>query len=166
MDQINKSVDILVQHGDISEHSDSVQMTLLPQLNSVSKRPWYSVQQRTISLVRQYFTEKNWLLLPTATIINNMYLCPKIEFEEKVSNHFTQTNAYKLIRDCSDTSQRDLQDFFRSMLHRINSELNNLFHRRRIHRKQYHQMKSRIEHDENPISSMVFLPDTRTVNEF
>ena len=166
MNQINESVDILVQYGDfVTDHVNSVQMTQIPQWNRESKRPLYSVHKQNLSTVREYFHEKNWLLLTTSTILNAMYLCPRMEFEQKVFDHLIKSNAYKVIEECSEMkSQKDLQEVFNYIRYKIDSRLNNLYRCRHINWKQLNQLSS-CECDENQITSMNFLVDTCTVSE-
>ena len=166
MNYINESVDILVQYGDFdTDHANSVQMTQIPQWNTESKRPLYSVHKQNLSTVREYFHEKNWLLLTTSTILNAMYLCPRMEFEQKVSDHLMKSNAYKLIKECSNMmSEKALQEVFNYVRYRIDSILNNLYRCRRINWKQLNQLSS-CECAENQITSMNFLVDTCTVSE-
>jgi hypothetical protein len=160
MDQINESVDIIVQYGR-ADHIEK--MIKLPYLNFISTRPLYSIQQRDIVSIRQYFNDKNFLLLPTYATMNKMYLCDKTEMDQKVAEHFLQTKAYTLIHDCIDMNQDELQTLFNVIIHQIDSKLLKLFRRHRITIKQYGQMLSTSKRDENQINSMIFLPDTRTV---
>jgi len=164
MDQINESVDILVQHRADDDHSNQVQMIKLPQLNFISTRPLYSIQQRDILSIREYFKDKNWLLLQTYTTMNTMYLCNKHEFEQKLSEYFIQTNAYTLIKECSEMNQDDLQKIFSRIVNQIDLKLYNLLHRRHITLIQYCRMLSSGKRDENQINSIIFLPDIRMVS--
>src|SRR5271156_3747070 len=123
MDQINESVDILVQYGGDNDQTDRSQMIKLPELNFLSTRPLYSIQQQNIISIRKYFKDKNWLLLSTYATLNTMYLCNQIELEQKVSEHFLQTQAYTLIQEFSDMNRDDLQSFFNHLNQEIDWNL-------------------------------------------
>ena len=106
MDHINESVDVIVQYA-ANDNSAARQMSPLPLSGFISSRPLYSIQQQDIFSMRQYFREKNWLLLPTYANFNTMYLCPVREFEEKVSEPLLRSNSYRLIREYSATNKDD-----------------------------------------------------------
>ena len=167
MDQINESVDIIVQYGSADRKQKMIQLS---HLNFISPRPLYSIHHRDILSIREYFKEKNYLLLTTYATMNQMYLCSKIEMDQKVSEHFMQTKAYEIhhVYNNMNVHTHMIQDFFQTVFNSVNqlidSTLLKLFRRRHITVKQYGQMLSTSKRDENPINSMIFLPDTRTVS--
>jgi hypothetical protein len=139
-------------------------MIKLPPLIPTSTRPLYSIQQRNIASIRQYFKEKNWLLLSTYATMNTMYLCNKIEFEQKLSEYLIQTKAFTFMKDCSEIDQDDVKCFFNDLNRYIEEILFYLLFHHQITMEQYTQMKYTSKRSEIPINSIIFLPDTRMVS--
>lgn len=167
MNQITESVDVLIRYGNtITCDKRTIPMSQIPQFNSVSTRSLYSIDKENLSMVRDYFQEKNWLLLTSSTTMHTLYLCPRIEFEQRVSDHFmnnNNNNAYTLIKDCSGmTSEKNFQAFFNHILRTIDTTLTNFYRRRQIDWEQLQQLFY-CEYIDNQITSMKFLMDTSTV---
>ncbi|CAF1338859.1 unnamed protein product [Adineta steineri] len=164
MDQINQAVDIIVQYigGNHRQHQDdTVEMTRIPQEHTPSKRPVYIVRQRDITKIQTYFRNKNWLLLPSCTIADTMYLCDQVEYTQKVTKHLQETQAYKIVKRLQSFNGDDGQSYLNGIKERIQWELTNLLNKQSITIEQYQQMIYNNEDDDVQMNSITFLPDTR-----
>jgi hypothetical protein len=185
VDEINESIDIVVQSFDDDYNDDDVdddtrcsyydehqheerkeenQKTIsiigIPAYR-LNARPLYYIQKKDIQLIQQQFKEQNRLLLKTYKS-NAMYSCTIDEFQANISTFFTRTNAYSLIEELNETNPNCIQKYLDDLVGKVKTMLGDLLQQRSINSIQYEEMQ--VQHAKVRLGYLFFLPDTRHVS--
>lgn len=83
--------------------------------------------------------------------------------KKKTCQHFRQTQAYTLVKECCNLKQDDLKCYFNNTLHPIDEKIYDLFCCHCITMTTIFTEDIFSKRQENQINSIIFLTDTRTI---
>jgi hypothetical protein len=189
VDEINESVDIVVQLFDDDDDDDSstddnasnnsmgsfdaqsshsnqqketgseIFIVRMPEYR-LNARPLYAIQKKDIKMIRELLKEQNRLLLK-AYKSNAMYSCSISEFEEKIATFMTQTNAYSLVHELNESNPKCVKKMLDTVFEQVKTTLDHLLRDQSITKMQFEEMKT--SRDRVRLDYLFFLPDTRQV---
>jgi NurA-like 5'-3' nuclease len=187
VDEINESVDIVVQlFDDDDDNDDDLQndhsvcsfdaqnshfnqkketekeiLIVRMPAHRLNARPLYAIQKKDIKKIRQLLKEQHRLLLK-AYKSNAMYSCSIHEFDEKISTFMTQTNAYSLIEELNGTNPDRVKKRLDTIIEQMKTIFDDLLQHQSMTAMQYEEMK--VSRETARLDYLFFLPDTRQVS--
>lgn len=161
MDTIYTSANLLV-HFDDDAGDNNDTLVQLPMWHGEAARPLYSVSLKDLSLIRDASPSNDWLVLSVYSTVNIVYVCQRDEFDQKVAEHFQDSQAYVRIEERFTMCDQSVRHTLRSLVKLVQTELCCLLRQHALTRMQYRQLM-RYHVDDNYLSSLTFVPDTHQV---
>ena len=157
----NSSKQCTSHEGDKREEKDKrISIVQVPEYR-LHARPLYIIQQKDMPLIREAFKEQNRLFLKTYKS-HAMYSCTSDEFETNISKFFTETNAYSLIEELTETNLNCIETYIDGVANNVKTTLDHLLQEQCINSMQYQEMQ--IHRSKVRLDYLFFLPDSRKVS--